>query len=288
MADLPDFLSDEPSSASQAQAEPTPAPAEVASSPEPTPEPAPAAEGPARGPDGKFAPASPPVEAAPAVAAEPPPAEPAPPPPAPPAPDPMAPVAALVEERLKRQAAEREAQDLREWRRQQEARVQQQPLPDPEADPEAYRQHQAAQLANVFWDQRLEMSRQFAEIRHGEESVKTAFDWGVQRCDQDKFFNEQVRASKDPVGFVVAQWQREQQLAAVTSEDFAAYQAWKAAQTAAPAAAVQAPHAAAPAAAPPAQPAAPRPSLAAAPSADISSAPAVIDGAEAYRRMFGT
>lgn len=291
---LPDFVSDESSSAPAVIETPEPVVEAAAPVAEPTPEAAPAAEGQPRGPDGKFAPVAPVVEAAPAPIEPVPVAE----APAPVAPAPVhqpeqafAPVAALLDEREKRQAAERRANELQQWRDQQEAQARRQPAPDPDQDPAAFRAHQAQQLDQVFWDQRLEMSRGFAEMRHGPEKTTQAFQWGVERCDFDPFFNAKVRASKDPVGFVVGEYQREQLVSTMTPERIAAFQAWEAAQAAPAVAAALAPALAAtppiaaPAAPPPA-PVAPRASLAAAPSAARSAAPIPRDGEATFDAMF--
>ena len=140
----------------------------------------------------------------------------------------------------------------------------------------------------VIYEQRREISQQFAVQQHGAETVKTAFDWGVQRCDEDPYFNARVRASKDPVGLVVQEYQQQQLLAEMTPSEVEAFRAWKASQ----AAAVDAAPAAAPApasapAAPPPPPAAPRPSLAAAPSAAAAATAIPRDGEAAFDAMFG-
>jgi hypothetical protein len=259
MADLPDFLSDEPSSA-----------------PEPT----------AAAPEGQApeaaAPAAPAGDQPQPSAAAAPAASPA---------DPQGhsvPLATFLDLRDRATAAEKDAKELREWRQQQEEAARRRPppaAPDPDQDPEGYRQYQAAAHDQSLYSMRLEMSRGFAETRHGAETVSQAFDWGVKRCDEDPFFNAKVRASKDPVGLVVDEWKREQQLSTMTPDDIAAFQAWKAAQTAAGQPGAQ--PAAASAAAPPAKPAAPRPSIASGPSAGASGAPEARDGQATFDAMFG-
>lgn len=286
---LPDFVSDDHSSTPAETPAPEPV-VEAAPAAEATPEAAPAGGGQPRGPDGKFAPVAPATEAAPAAPVEPLAVAPAP------APAPVqtpeqafAPLAALLDERDKRQTAEKEARELREWRTQQEAQARRQPAPDPNADPEGFRQFRESQIQAALWEQRREISQQFAVLKHGEEIVSAAFQWGADRCDTDPHFNDQVASSKDPVGFVVGQWQREQLLAKVTPEKYAAFETWLQAQSAAPAApaAQVIPQPVAASAAPPPAPAAPRPSLASAPSAATSGAPLPRDAAETYRLQFG-
>lgn len=195
----------------------------------------------------------------------------------------QAPLSALLDEREKRQAAERKAQELQQWRDQQEAqfRRQQQQVPDRFADPEAYEQFAAAQQQAALFELRRDMSRQMAEVRHGPDVVKAAFDWGASLCDRDPHFNAKVKASPDPMGLVVEEWKRDQLLQRLDPNDLDAFQQWKAQQAGAT------PAAPAVGAQPPARPAAPRPSIATAPSAGASSDPRVKDGGEVFQEMFG-
>lgn len=272
--ELPDFLGGEPAPEPQAAEPVAAAPAAPEAPQEAVPAAAEASAGQPRGPDGKFAP----VEAAPAAPAAEPQAEP-----------PHAPITALLDERDKRQAAERRAEaaevrarQLEDWRTQQEAALNRRPPPDRATDPEAWEAHRSDQIGQALYGQRLEMSRNFAELKHGEDVTKTAFDWGVQKCDADPFFNERVRAAKDPVGLVVAEWKREQAIAKVADPaELDAFLAWKAAGGNAP------PNSGA-LAAPPQAPAAPRASLAAAPSAGSHAQPDALDGEATFGRMFGT
>jgi hypothetical protein len=266
MDDLPDFLGGEPAPAPQA----SPAPETAAPAAE-----APASEGPARGPDGKFAAASP--EPAPAAA---------------PAPAALAvdaqghvvPLATFLDTRDRLTVAEKEAKELREWRAQQEAAARRQPVPDRETDPAAYEAHQRAAFDARLYEQARDMSHRLAIVEHGPQVVDAAFNWGVQRCDTDPFFNEKVRASKDPVGMVVAEWRREQALAKVGDPaELDAFLAWKATQ----AGAAPAPGQPTPQAAPPAAIAAPRQSLAASPSAGAHAEAIPRDGEAAFGAMFG-
>lgn len=262
MDELPDFLSDAPPAASEApQVQEPAAPAT----------PAPEAQ--------QEAPATPP-------AADP--AQPAPAAPQAPQADPSAvqhvPLSTFLDMRDKATAAERKAKELEAWRQQQEAASRRQPAPDPEEDPAGYQQHQAAQFQTALYQQSLTFSRRLAEMQHGPDVTRTAFDWGAARCDQDPFFNEKVRASPDPVGFVVEEWKRDQLLSKLDPDKLAAFQAWEAAQAGQPPALT--PQQAAPAAQAAARPAAPRPSLAAAPSAGAHSEPEARDGEAQFGAMF--
>lgn len=255
--DLPDFLSDEPSSTPNASAAAPPQGQ--------TPEGA----APAGQPEG--AGAQPPPAAAPA------------------APEAhTVPLPTFLEMRDELSASKKEAKELREWRQQQEAKARSQPpppAPNRDEDPDGYEAHQQAVIDARLYEQRREISRRFAVLQHGEETVSRAFEWAANRCDEDKFFNGKVRSHEDPLGFVVAEWQREQMLADTTPADFAAFQAWKAAQApgAQPGGQPSA-QAAAPAA--PVKPTAPRQSLAAGPSAGASAGPEARDGEAQFDAMF--
>lgn len=192
----------------------------------PTPEPAP--EGPVRGPDGKFAartPAEPLPE--PVQAAQP---EPAPVAPQTPEPPQHAPITALLDERDKRQKAERERDELQARLRQAQPR-EPQAIPDPYDDPEGFAQFQAAAMDHRIYQANLVWSRRMAEVQHTPETVNEAHEWGVKRCDEDPFFNQKVQTSPDPYGFVLAEWKREQLLAEVGPDDLTAFRAWKASQS---------------------------------------------------------
>ena len=182
--------------------------------------------------------------------------------------------------------AEKRAKELEDWRKQQEAAAQRQPPPNPQEDPAGYAAHQEQRFNQQLYSMKMGQSRRFAEMQHGPGVVKTAFDWGLARCDQDPFFNEKVRANDDPIGFVVAEWKRDQVASKIDPSELEAFLAWKAAQAGQAPANPQNITAGAPTA-PPARPAAPRPSIAAAPSAGATGAPVPKDGGETYQEMFG-
>lgn len=167
-----------------------------------------------------------------------------------------APLAALLDERDKRKAAE---QELARFRAQQ---PQQQPqaAPDPIDDPEGYSSFQDQKVQQALYATNLQWSERIATIQHGGETVTKAKEWGITRCDADPYFNAKVAASPDPVGFVVSEWKRDQIASNVNDTDYEQFLAWKTAQ-----AQIQQPPATGPA--PPTSPAIPPRSLASAPSA---------------------
>lgn len=224
-----DFLDGQP--AADAPAAPAP---EAQPAPEPAPSEGTPTAGPVRGPDGKFVSAQP---AAPAAAAQPAAATQAPQPTAQPVLDPgQSPYfAAMLDERDKRQVAERRLADLQ---RQQQAQPAPQ-APDRFEDPEGHDRFMQERTDERLFEMRVDMSERFAVNQYGEDTVKTAVEWGFQRCAQDPHFNAQVRAAPDPIGFVVQQHRRDEVFAKVGDQfdpaKYEAFLAWQAQQTAAPA-----------------------------------------------------
>lgn len=257
--DLPDFLSDAPQGAPEAAQEPA-APAEGASpgaiQAEPEASPAPGAE--------------PAPEAAPADQQQ----------------HGFVPIAALLDERDRRQASEGEAERLRQWRQQEEerARRQQTQVPDRVEDPEGYEAHREAVINEQFRVMHRTASKRFATMEHGQDAISAAEKWYDEKGRHDPFFNQKVWTSDDPYGVVIAEWKRSQFLEKADPNEYDAFLVWKAQQAA------QAPAAAPPAAgapsAPPAAPTPPRASLAGGPSAGRVAAPIPRDGADTYAAMF--
>lgn len=266
-----DFLPGEPTLPPEASPPPAAAPEAAA----PAAAAAPEAAAPAADAAGEQAPAAP-ASAAPAEGA------------APAQAGHTVPLPTFLDLRDRATAAENEARQLRAWRAQQEAAARRQPPPDPVADPVAYEQHREEAFQDALFGERVRNSFGLAELRHGAEVAQRAYRWGLQRCDQDPFFNQKVRASLDPGGLVVAEFKREQMLARLDPNDLDAFQAWKAAQQpgAQPGAQPQ-PSAAAPAPAAPLSPVAPRPSLASGPSAGSAGELEAMDGEQAFGKMFG-
>jgi hypothetical protein len=231
------------------------APGGAQSQPDPSTPAAPAAPGgPARGADGRFAAPDPagsaPAQAAPAApggSAQAAPAAPAAPAAAPPAEPAHIPISALLDEREKRQAAERRAAEL-------QARI------APPAPPSAEQRLEFALRQQAF-----DMSRRFAEAQHTPDVVAQAHAWAERRCDEDPAFNARMHQSRDPYGDAIKAWRQDQLLQTVSPDDLDDYKAWKASRSAG----------GAPAQPAPAPPAPPR-SLVHAPNAGGSGAQAEV------------
>lgn len=138
-----------------------------------------------------------------------------------------APISALLDERDKRKALEAELAQYRAKQQQPQAQVEVPDVLDPE-----YPAYINKQIEDRLFDQTVKISHRFAVQQHGEEVTKEAIDWAFAKCDADPIFNQQVKASGDPVGFAVSQYQRDKIVSAVTPSDFEQFQAWKAAQSA--------------------------------------------------------
>jgi len=131
------------------------------------------------------------------------------------------PIAAMLDEREKRQAAERRARDLEDWKRQQEE-VFAQPLPPDQV------------LAAQRYQDNLRYSRKFAERQFGKELIDQVHQWAYDRAERDPYFNAEMAAHDDPYEAAVLAYNHEQVLQAVSPADLEAFRAWKAAQAQAP------------------------------------------------------
>jgi len=163
------------------------------------------------------------------------------------------PIGAMMDERDKRKAAEARLAQLEQ--RQPAQPIQ---MPDPYEDPEGYAAAQQAQVGGALYQINLRYSERLANVEHGAEAVKAAKDWGFAKCETDPYFNAKVAASEDPIGFVVAEYKRDEIASKVDLTEFGQYQAWKAAQSTIAGGQPPPPNTA---------PAIPSPSLASAPSA---------------------
>lgn len=144
-------------------------------------------------------------------------------------PDPQhVPITALLDERDKRKAMEQELERLRAA----QAPPQQQAVPDMFDDPEGFAAYQDQKVQAAVYAQNLRFSERLAAKEHGAETFAKAKEWGIAQCDKDPMFNAKVAASDDPYEFVVSEWKREQIASQFNPDDFAQFQAWKAAQSA--------------------------------------------------------
>ncbi|MDB5483050.1 MAG: hypothetical protein JWO83_4103 [Caulobacteraceae bacterium] len=129
------------------------------------------------------------------------------------------PISALLDEREKRQAEKAQ----REMLERRIAEMRAQAAPQRELAPTEH-------LEVALYSQNLRASRRFAEREYGKDTVATVHDWATRRCDEDPFFNQQMRSSDDPYEAAFQAYNREQILRTVRPDDLAAFKAWRAAQ----------------------------------------------------------
>lgn len=212
------FMGDTAAPAPEPTAEVVPEP--VAAEPAAT-----SAEGPARGPDGKFvakdaAPAKTPAQAAPVTA----PAAPAQ------AAEPgFVPITALMDVRDRAQKAEAELAELR---------AKQTPA-QPQGEPVNFASLFADDAGLAQWNIRADVSEDMVRQQHGNDLVNAAQQWGIGKVSTDAAFAQQLARARSPYKFVIEQYQRDQaltkfdpaMLANLDPAEFAAFQTWKASQT---------------------------------------------------------
>lgn len=132
--------------------------------------------------------------------------------------EPRVPLAALHEERFKRQEEERRRQDAEQRAAYLEQFVQ--PQEDEYVDP-------VIQLQAQMQSMRLEMSKELAKQTHGAELVEKAHEWAFNKCNVDPYFNQRMAQSSNPYAEAVAEYKRDQIASQVTPETFAAFQVWQ-------------------------------------------------------------
>lgn len=146
------------------------------------------------------------------------------------------PLTVVLDEREKRQAAERAKQELEERLRALEAQRQQQPIPDRNTDPEGWEDWRAQQFEQRLLNERLNTSERFARKEHGADVVDAARDAALQRFQNDPLYYQQVMSAPDPYEVVVQDYKRAQALSALSEPGrLDAFLAWQAGQSAAPA-----------------------------------------------------
>lgn len=188
-------------------------------------------KGPVRGPDGKFVakdaqPEPAPVEQ-PQAAPEP---QVQPAPVAEPRPEAAhVPITALLEERERRQSLESQLRAM-----QQQVQQQQNPPPDPNEDWQGWVQHQQAQVQQSVISNKLQISEDIAIERFGEQLVREADAWAMEKARQMPGLTEHLIAQRNPYGYLVQMYQREQALEKLKEPaEVDQFLAWRAAQAAA-------------------------------------------------------
>jgi hypothetical protein len=112
----------------------------------------------------------------------------------------MVPIAALLDERDKRKAAEARIKT-------QEAP--QVVIPDPYDDPEGYYQHTQSQIDQSRVTQRFETSELIAKQAHGAEVVDAAATWAQEKAKADPSFAAMYMRESHPIEWIVQQHKRD-------------------------------------------------------------------------------
>lgn len=168
------------------------------------------------------------------------------------------PLAAVLEERDKRKAMEAE---LARYRQQQQPEPVE--VPDPIDDPDGFSEFQQQYVQQTALNIKLDFSEDMARTAHGDETVDAAKAWALERFGNNPAYQAEVLRDRNPYGRAVKDYlaeQRVQKLSGMPDDEFAQFQAWKAAQA-------QIQPATTPAATPVSPAPIPAPSIASAPSA---------------------
>lgn len=120
------------------------------------------------------------------------------------------PLAVLLDEREKRKDYERKLREYEQREAEARAKATPQAIPDPYEDPQGYQSYIQSQIDDRAFNVTAEISGRFAEQKYGKEVVQEAIAWAQEQGQRDPYLGQRVRASNDPVGFVVEQFQREQ------------------------------------------------------------------------------
>ena len=116
------------------------------------------------------------------------------------------PLAAMLDERDKRKAAEQGRQALEDQLKAREAPV---TVPDPYDDPEGYNQHTQRQIDQMMTAQRFNTSALIAKQAHGVEAVDAAAQWAEERAKTDPSFASMYMREEHPIEWIVQQHKRD-------------------------------------------------------------------------------
>lgn len=135
------------------------------------------------------------------------------------------PLAALKEEREKRQALERRMAEFESRVGQPQPKPQQPQAkaPDPYEDPDGYNAYVQQTVAQTEWNMRAEMSGRFAEQKYGKETVEEAVAWAQAEGAKDPTLGQRVTLQASPVEFVVEEYKRSQTLQALNGKSLDDY-----------------------------------------------------------------
>lgn len=126
------------------------------------------------------------------------------------------PIQALLDEREKRQEAQRRADDLQRQMQQLQAQQNRAPEPDLYDDPEAYAARMDQKLAQTEWTMRRNMSANFAISAHGQDKLDAAVKWADEKADP--FVQQRFTAAPDPYGLLIKEYERDQLMSQIGTD----------------------------------------------------------------------
>ena len=138
----------------------------------------------------------------------------------------MVPLSALHETRDKVKALEAQLAQF------SQPQQQPQPVPDVFENPDGFYQHIQQQIAQTALNDRLNLSEEMTRQAAGDETVNAAQEWGRQQFAANPALAQQFYQQRNPYGFLVQQYQRQQALETLGDDpkEIEAFKAWKAAQ----------------------------------------------------------
>ena len=127
------------------------------------------------------------------------------------------PIAATLDERDKRQAIQREFDELK---RKYEEATRKPPVEiDPVTDPDGFRTHQEQQLARSEWNTLTRISKVWAERAHGKDAVTAAEEAIKTEVERNPGFFNEIQRQSDPYDFAVQWHKRQAALAKIGDKD---------------------------------------------------------------------
>lgn len=125
-------------------------------------------------------------------------------------------LAAVLDEREKRQKAEARLAALEAQRQQP-----QQYVPSVQDDPEAFAAFMFEQTGRAHTSARFDISETLATEKHGAETVKAAMDWGLQRSQENPAFAAEYLRQKNPIDWAVRQHKKDKLISEMGDDDAA-------------------------------------------------------------------
>jgi hypothetical protein len=131
------------------------------------------------------------------------------------------PIAAQLDERDKRQALQRELEEIK--RKYEEATRKPHVPIDPIADPEEFDRQLNARFEQTQWDAVTRISHGFAIKQHGADAVKAAEDWLKTELETNPAMFQSIKSQSDPYDFVVRQHKRSLAMSKIGDDEPDAY-----------------------------------------------------------------